>query len=394
MSAHQAAKRVSYRLCLFALVLCYRARLPARTVELIDLAPELSPVREEYGLPALGAALIRDGRLHAAGVVGVRKSGSDVRVEPDDPFHLGSCTKAMTASVLCILAQQGKLQWDAPLVEYFPELKERMHPEYGRVTLVHLLSHRAGAPPMTAGFAPVDTDQLREIQALPSPRAQRRRVTEIFLSHPPVCEPGKKELYSNAGYVLAGAIAEQVADEDYENLLQRLLFQPLGMSSAGFGAMGTEGRIDAPWQHRMEDEKVIPVGPGPRSDNPPFIAPAGRVHCSIFDWARYIQCVLAAVRGEDGPLPPAQMHPLKKPPFDGDYALGWGIHDRAWAGGKAFSHAGSNGMNYSVVWMAPARNFAVLVVTNRGGEDAPKALDAVCSRMIQKFLEDDHGQED
>jgi hypothetical protein len=87
------------------------------------------------------------------------------------------------------------------------------------------------------------------------------------------------------------------------------------------------------------------------------------------------------------------MGPLKEPPFDGKYALGWGIHDRAWAGGKAFSHAGSNRMNYSVVWMAPARNFAVLVVTNRGGADAPKALDTVCSRMIQKFLEDDHGQE-
>ena len=298
----------------------------------------------------------------------------------------------MTASVLCILAEQGKLQWDTSLEEYFPELKERMHPEYRRVTLVHLLSHRAGAPPMTAGFDPVDADQLREIQTLASPGAQRRHVIEIFLSRPQVCKLGEKELYSNAGYVLAGVIAEEVADEDYESLLRRLLFQPLGMRSAGFGAMGTGGRIDAPWQHRMEDGKAIPINPGPRSDNPPFITPAGRVHCSIFDWAKYVQCVLAAARGEDGLLPPAQMHPLKEPPFDGNYALGWGIHERAWAGGKAFSHAGSNGMNYSVVWIAPARNFAVLAATNRGGEDAPKALDTVCSRMIQRFLEDDHGQ--
>ena len=394
MSAHQAAGRVSYRLCLFALVLCCCERLPAGTAALVDLGSGLSAIREEYGLPALGAAVIRDGRLHAAGVVGVRKSGGDVRVEPNDPFHLGSCTKAMTASVLCILAEQGKLQWDTSLEECFPELKERMHPEYRRVTLVHLLSHRAGAPPMTAGFDPVDADQLREIQTLASPGAQRRRVIEIFLSRPPVCKLGEKELYSNAGYVLAGVIAEEVADEDYESLLRRLLFQPLGMRSAGFGAMGTGGRIDAPWQHRMEDGKAIPVGPGPRSDNPPFITPAGRVHCSIFDWAKYVQCVLAAVRGEDGLLPPAQMHPLKEPPFDGNYALGWGIHERAWAGGKAFSHAGSNGMNYSVVWIAPARNFAVLAATNRGGEDAPKALDTVCSRMIQRFLEDDHGQGD
>ena len=74
MSAHQAAGRVSYRLCLFALVLCCCERLPAGTAALVDLGSGLSAIREEYGLPALGAAVIRDGRLHAAGVVGVRKS--------------------------------------------------------------------------------------------------------------------------------------------------------------------------------------------------------------------------------------------------------------------------------------------------------------------------------
>ncbi len=372
--------------CLLAAVQCC-----CGAVALVDLEGDLSAVRDEYGLPALAAGVIRDGRLHAAGVVGVRKSGSDVRVEPNDPFHVGSCTKAMTASLLCILAEQGRLHWDTPLEEYFPELGEKMHPDYRQVTLVHLLSHRAGAPPMTDGFAPVSADELREIRAL-SPRAQRRRVVEIFLSHPPACRPGEKQFYSNAGFVLAGAIAEEVADEDYESLLRRLLFEPLGMRSAGFGAMGTEGRLDAPWQHRMEDGKVVPINPGPRSDNPPFITPAGRVHCSIFDWAKYVQCVLAAARGEDGLLPPVQMRPLKEQPFDGKYALGWGIHERAWAGGKALSHAGSNRMNYSVVWIAPARNFAVLAVTNRGGDDAPKALDTVCSRMILRFLEDDHGQ--
>ena len=108
----------------------------AASPRLIDLAPDLTAVREKYDFPALAAAVIVDGKLHAAGVVGVRKHGSDIKAEPNDPFHLGSCTKAMTGSLIGLLVQQGKLQWETPLPEYFPELKDKMHPDYRAVTLV------------------------------------------------------------------------------------------------------------------------------------------------------------------------------------------------------------------------------------------------------------------
>jgi CubicO group peptidase (beta-lactamase class C family) len=352
----------------------------------IDLAPDLIAVREKYTFPALAAAVIVDGKLHAVGVVGVRKQGTDVKVEPNDPFHLGSCTKAMTGSLIGLLVQQGKLKWETTLAEYFPELKDRMHPDYRGVTLVHLLSHRAGLPTMTAGFAPLNEEQLKEILAMPSPSAQRRRVTEIVLCLPPINKPGEKMEYSNAGVSLAGAIAEKVCGEDYEVLLRRQLFEPLGMNSAGFGAMGTSGQVDAPWQHRKQGDRLIPISPGPRSDNPPFLTPSGRVHCSITDWAKYIQCFLKAVRREQGLLPPNQVRQLEEPPFGGDYALGWAIRDRTWGGGRVLTHAGSNGMNYCVVWVGPAKNFAVLAATNRGGDGAAEGLDDVCAAMIRKFL--------
>ena len=354
----------------------------------VDLAPDLMGVREEYAFPALAAAVIVDGKLHAAGVVGVRKYGGDIKVEPNDPFHLGSCTKAMTGSLIGLLVQQGKLKWETTLAEYFPDLKDKMHPDYRGVTLVHLLSHRAGVPPMTDGFAPVEGEELRKIAAMKSPREQRRRVTEIVLCRPPINQPGDKQEYSNAGFTIAGVIAETITGEDYEVLLRRLLFEPLGMKSAGFGAMGTRGHVDAPWQHRKQGDRITPVNPGPTSDNPPFITPAGRVHCSICDWAKYVQCILAATRGEPGLLPPDQVRQLKEPPFGGEYALGWGLCDRDWGGGKVLQHAGSNRMNYCVVWVAPRKNFAVLVATNRGGDGAAEGLDRVCAAMIKKFLQD------
>jgi CubicO group peptidase (beta-lactamase class C family) len=359
---------------------------PAAGPQVVDLATDLTAVRNEYGFPAVAAAVIVEGKLHAVGVVGVRKQGSDIAAEPNDPFHLGSCTKAMTGSLICLLVQQGKLKWDTPLPEYFPELKDKMHPDYRGVTLVHLLSHRAGVPPMTAGFAPLTSDQLKDIQAMTSPSAKRKAMTEIVLCQPPVCKPGEKHLYSNAGFSIAGVIAERVMGEDYEALLRRLLFEPLKMTTAGFGAMGTSYRIYAPWQHRGMGTVLVPVNPGPNSDNPPFITPAGRVHCSITDWAKYVQTVLTAARGEEGFLPQAEIQQLKEPPFGGRYTLGWGITERDWAGGKVLQHAGSNGMNFCVVWIAPQRNFAVLAATNCGGDKAPEGLDRICSAMIKKFL--------
>jgi len=150
--------------------------------------------------------------------------------------------------------------------------------------------------------------------------------------------------------------------------------------------MGTTGQVDAPWQHRRNSEKIVPVDPGPFSDNPPFITPAGRVHCSMADWAKYIRCILAAARNEQGLLDPTQVRQLKDPPFSGGYALGWGLHERPWGGGRVLSHAGSNNMNYCVAWVAPLRNFAVLAATNCGGEKAPEAMDRICSAAIGQFL--------
>jgi len=356
------------------------------SAEVIDLASDLTPIREEFQFPAVGAAVIVEGKLHALGVVGVRKEDGDVPAEPNDAFHLGSCTKAMTGSLIGMLVAQGELRWDTPLIEYFPELKNTMHPDYRSVTLVHLLSHRAGVPSMTAGFAPVEGKDLARVRRMTSPADQRKRVVEIVLTRPPVNNPGEKYEYSNASFTIAAVIAERTMGEDYESLMQRMLFGPLGMRTAGFGPMGTPDKMDALWGHRKEDAKIIPVKPGPQADNPPFLTPGGRVHCSMADWAKYIQCVLAAARDENDLLPAAAILQLKTPPFHGDYALGWCLQDREWGGGRVLTHAGTNTMHYAIVWVAPQKNFAVLVAANRGGDGAAEGLDKLCSSMIQKFL--------
>ncbi len=342
----------------------------------------LEPIRRKHDLPALAGAVVYEGRTAAVGAVGFRKDGDPTRVTESDQFHLGSNTKSMTATVAAMLVEQGKLRWETTIAQVFPELKEAMRPEYRAVTLEMLLSHYSGFPNNSA--PPGKT--LLDVHRLPgTPREQRRAYVEMYLKEPPEAEPGTKYIYSNAGYAMAGAMMEKITDAPWEQLMQRRLFRPLGMTTAGYGAMGTPGKVDQPWQHRVEGKRRIPIGPGPLSDNPVAIAPAGLVHCSMGDWAKYIT---AHVRGEKegGLVTPETFRRLHTPPFGGDYALGWLVTERDWGGGRVLTHAGSNTQNFAVVWLAPLRNFAVLAATNQGGQEAEQACDEVCAALIGQFL--------
>ena len=160
------------------------------------------------------------------------------------------------------------------------------------------------------------------------------------------------------------------------------LFVPLHMTGAGFGSMGTPGSVDEPWQHRATPGDYVPIPPGPRSDNPPVLNSAGRVHCTLADWAKFVQMHLAGEQGTDGLLRASTIKYMHRPKAGESYAFGWMVTERPWAGGTALTHAGSNTMNFCVVWMAPKRDFAVLVVTNAGGDEAAAACDEAASALI------------
>jgi len=317
------------------------------------------------------------------GAVGVRKYGTDSPVTVNDQFHLGSDTKAMTATLLATLVEEGKLSWTTTLDQVFQDLASKMNPAYRKVTLEQMLAHRAG-------FTDESWPQgktFSDMHSLPgTPREQRAAYVAMVLSEPPVAEPGSKFLYSNRSYAVAGAIAEKVANDSWENLMQKRIFQPLGMQSCGFGAMGAPGKVDQPWQHTLSGKSHVPIEPGPMSDNPPVIAPAGTVHCSVIDWGKFVAAHLRGEQGEPGILKAETFKRLHTAPF-GDYGFGWGVVDRPWAGGRAFTHAGSNNQNYAIVWMAPAKDFAVLVMTNQAGGDTFNACDAAASALILHFTQ-------
>ena len=312
----------------------------------------LESIREKHNFPALAAAVVVDGKIVVTNAVGFRKNGGTEKVTVDDKFHLGSVTKSMTATVAAMLVEQGKISWTTTIGEAFPELKSEIHPDYLGVTLEQLLSHRSGAP----GDAPADLWR-KAWEATGTAAEQRMAFIKGILARKPEAKPGTKFIYSNQGYTIAGVMLEKATGKTWEDLLRSRLFEPLGMTTAGFGAPASVGKVDQPWGHTKKifsDSEPVPPGPG--ADNPLAISPAGAVHCSVGDLAKYAAFHMAGERGESKLLTAASFKKLHTiVAGNEDYALGWMVLKRSWANGRALMHNGSNTMFYVVVWMAPEK---------------------------------------
>jgi CubicO group peptidase (beta-lactamase class C family) len=339
----------------------------------------LEPIRKEHDLPALGAAVVNSKGIVALAAVGVRKRGDNVPVTPGDQFHLGSDTKAMTAAMIASLVESGKLAWETTLEKAFPDLAPAMAAELRKVTLVQLLTHHSGLRRDLKGG-------WRQIPRKGTTREQRKVALKLALAEKPVHAPGTKFLYSNLGYVVAGAMAEEATGETWEALMEKRLFKPLGMTTAGYGAMGRPGKVEQPWGH---DEKGQLVEPGPLADNPPVMGPAGRVHCSLTDWGKFIADQLRGARGGRALLRTETYRKLNSSPFKDEFYTvgGWGGRAQApRAGGLLLTHDGSNTMNYATAWVAPGRDYAVLVVANQGMPAGEDGCHAARDQILKRFL--------
>ena len=335
--------------------------------EIVEL---LLPIRAEYDVPAIAAAIVTSDGIWRHAVVGVRKRGAEAAATLEDAWHLGPNTKAMTGTLAASLVEDEVLRWETTVGDLFPEFADSLPAKAQDISLQHLLAHRAGVPENLSLRAYGGTE-VREL---------RLRAVRDELNSARDAGPAAEYRYSNLGYILAGAMMERATNSSWEDLVRNRVFEPLGMAGAGFGGVGTPGSLDQPWGHQ-ENGRPVPKN-GPDVDNPPVLGPAGRVHASIQDWARFIADQLRGARESPALLSPDSYAKLQAPPFGGDYGLGWIVTARSWGDGKVLQHAGSNTMNFSNVWIAPAKDVAFLVCINQGGDVAFQASDQAVSALI------------
>ena len=345
----------------------------------IDVAQYLTGPVEDGWPPGLLAAVIDEEGVRAIGAAGVRKRGSPEKFTVNDLVHVGSNTKAMTSTMLAVLVEDGVFPrgWKTTIVDVFPELLGEIDPDYHAVDLFRLVR-------MTGGIRPNAADWWA-YQDQPDIIERRYAILRDNLMEPPAGPMGEF-LYSNLGYMIAGAMAERRTGESWEVLMEEHLFAPLGITTAGFGPPSTPGAVDQPWGHYWSELGILtPI----QFDNPEALGPAGTVHISIADWAKFI--ALWFPNQTPAILDRASLNELLVPD-SGDYAAGWYVLQREWAGRIALHHAGSNTVWRTILWIAPDRGIAYIAAANASDvlihDTIFWVLDAIVGSLIDETLSD------
>jgi CubicO group peptidase (beta-lactamase class C family) len=186
--------------------------------------------------------------------------------------------------------------------------------------------------------------------------------------------------YSNFGYMVAACMAEQITGLSWEELMKQRLFDPLGMSTAGFGNPNENKSTDQPWGHHRYLWKWWPSEAYYNEAG----GPAGEVYCSIDDWAKFSSLWLTR---ENPILERKYLDKLIEPVAGHFYAGGWGVAEHDWANGITFNHSGSNEIWYTSVIVTPKLDRAFMVATNSCDfGSTPDVCLKIANKMIRMEL--------
>lgn len=348
------------------------------------LAELLEELRAKHDVPALAAGIFtKDGPVMIE-VVGVRKRGTPRKAQKTDMFHLGSCTKPFTGWLAGWAVEQGHLRWDSTIAEVFPREARRWPDAHKKITLEQLLTHRSGI----YGDLPKGFDHWpRQTRVQPQgheTRKQRLELVEALGSLTLRSEPGSEEHYCNTNQIVAAAMVEETVGKPWENLLEELLFRPLGIEAVGQGPMGRPGRVDQPWQHTETGEPMDPV---PQADNPEVMGPAGRLHMSLESWGKFAVEILRGSEGRGKLLKPETYQALLRAP-QGFTKGCWATEGVDESGAPSvLSHSGSNNANVAGARIYPREGFAVFVATNQGATGVETPGSKVCHELMNRLIE-------
>jgi D-alanyl-D-alanine carboxypeptidase len=348
---------------------------PERSWELQGFVNE---ARLTQRLPGLAVVVVRSDGQPRVYVSGERRIGKGDLITPADLMHLGSLTKAVTATVIGALAEQHRMTLETTIGQAFHELSTKMQPAYRDVNVRQLLTHSGGVPPYRT------RELLQWMLALKGTATEQRYAfLERVLAEPSRFEPGTRHEYSNAGGAIAGAMAERIGGAPYRQLVQELLFAPLG-GHAAFGNPGLAA-TPQPWGHtRTILGTVVEVSPAdPVYTTPLAIEPAGDVSLSPQDYGRFLQLHLRGLRNRDDVLKATtiqQLHRRGAPinPSMG-FAMGWSVMPRD--GVESHEHVGSYGAYVAYATIQASRDVAVGAFTNLGG--GQDLRDAVAKVALQ-----------
>lgn len=343
----------------------------AQSAEFAQLETFVQAEMKTTNVPGLAIAIVKGNRVVFARGFGVASVETKAPVTTDTLFQIGSVTKSFTAAAVLSLVEQSVLKLDQPVGVYINGL----HPKIARLTLHQLLSHTSGLQDEPAEFGSQDEAALG---------AYQRAWKEDYC----LLEPGLSFSYSNSGYSLAGLAIQERSGKPYAEVMDALLFKPLGMNHATFRptvAMTYPLAIG----HRVENGTPVVVRPLP---NDTRLWPAGTCYVSANEMARFAVAFL-----NEGRLAGKQMlsaETIRKmatpvvdiPSLPDATRYGYGLMQMTRRGLQELGHEG--GMTgYTAIWRAyPQERLAVIVLSNKDSQQLTSYVDKVLDLMTPAAL--------
>ncbi|MFD9522010.1 serine hydrolase domain-containing protein [Streptomyces sp. NPDC059979] len=331
---------------------------------------------EEFGIPGVAVAVWVDGREVYA-CHGVTSVDNPLPVDRDTLFQVGSVTKTHTATALMRLVEEGRVELDASVRRYVPELGLADERAAAEITVLNLLNHTAGL----AWNLIVDTGEGDDALA---------RFVAMLPELEQVAPPGTRASYSQGAFNLAGRILENVTGLTYEQAVASLVFGPVGLEHSFFAPSDVMTRRFCASHNPGEDGALAVARPWTlrRYDNP-----GGGLASSVADLLRWARFHLGDGRAESGErvLSAEALHRMKEPTVElrgstlGDaFGIGWFLRDVD--GVRTVGHGGSGNGQFAELLTVPERDFAVVALSNAGPDAGLHFNRAVVRWALETFL--------
>ncbi len=338
----------------------------------------------DWGIPGMAVAVVYQGELVYAEGFGVKKLGSDDRVDAHTIFGVASLTKAMTSAAIAMLVDEGKLDWDDRVRDHLPWFELSDPVATSEVSIRDLLSHRVGIGRLTG-------NRLRFM-----PSRDPKTIMEFVRRMPFEQSFRTAYVYSNVMYMVAGLVIESASGMSWDDFMQERVFNPLGMQSASTSISQLEHQRNTAWPHQEIFGQVQLIARR-NFDN---VGPSASVNASVTDMAAWMMLQLdepgvyqgKRLISEKNMLEmhqPHQVNRLSNPLTDHleGYGLGWGL--RTWEGHRISQHSGATDGMTSTLVLVHDLNLGIVVTSNLFCNFRPAVINYILDAMLGTHRETD-----
>ncbi len=340
-----------------------------------QLADFVEATATRLGMPGVAVGVWTEGQ-EAYACHGVTSIDNPLAIDPHTLFGVGSVSKTFTATTVMCLVADGRVDLDAPVRRYVPELRLKDERAAAEITVLQLLNHTSG---MAWGLQ-VDTGEGDDALAM-----YVAKLDELEL----IAAPGTRASYSQAGFNLAGRMVEKVTGLTFERAVASLVLEPLRLSHSFYLHEEVMTRRFAVAHNRGDDGtlSIARLRRRPRGDNP-----GGGLASSVADQLRWARFHLGDGRTEDGVrvLPAGVLQRMKEPTAvlrgsNMGQAIGICWFLRNVDGIHTVGHGGSTNGQFAELLLVPERDFAIVSMANAGPDGIP-FNQAVVRWALERYL--------